>query len=62
MTDDDDTAHASVTCNVNLDMADHFAGGWKELVLIELDRMRGMMPFADQLKLTFYCERRRDAG
>ncbi len=56
----DDTGRATLTCNVNLELADLYVGGWREMVMIELDRMRGMMPYADQLKLTFSCERKPD--
>ncbi len=56
----DDTAHASLTYTISLELADAFVLGWRELVMIELNRMRGMMPYADQLKLTLTCERKRD--
>jgi hypothetical protein len=56
---DDETAHASLTRHIDLTtMADSFALGWKQAVLIELDRMRAEMPYADTLELRLICERR----
>ena len=57
--DGDPTAHASLSRRVDLTtLADNFVLGWKEAVLIELDRMRAEMPYADTLQLTLLCERR----
>jgi hypothetical protein len=39
-------------------LADNFVLGWKEAVMIELDRMRREMPYADTLELRLICERR----
>ena len=39
-------------------LADSFVLGWKQAVLIELDRMRAELPYADTLQLTLICERR----
>lgn len=56
---DDETAHASLTHHIDLTvMADSFVLGWKEAVMIELDRMRREMPYADTLVLRLECERR----
>lgn len=56
---EDETAHASLTRRVDLTtMADSFALGWKQMVMIELDRMRAEMPYADTLVLRLECERR----
>ena len=55
---DDETAHASLAKLVDLETADAFLPGWKELVMIELDQMRREMPYADTLRLTLACERR----
>jgi hypothetical protein len=56
---DDETAHAELRCRVDLtSMADSFVGGWKQAVLLELDRMRAEMPYADTLELRLICERR----
>ena len=59
MDDEDETAHASLTRRIDLTaMADSFVGGWKEMVMLELDRMRAEMPYADTLVLRLECERR----
>lgn len=56
----DETARVSLTRRIDLtSMADSFALGWKQAVLIELDRMRAEMPYADALELRLVCERRR---
>jgi hypothetical protein len=56
---DDDTAHAELRRRIDLTaLADSFIGGWKALVLAELDDMRGQMPYADTLELRLICERR----
>lgn len=56
---DDGTAHAELRCRIDLTlMADSFVLGWKQAVLIELDRMRREMPYADTLELRLICERR----
>lgn len=56
---EDETAHASLSRRIDLTtMADNFVLGWKEAVLIELDRMRREMPYADTLELRLICERR----
>ncbi len=55
----DETAHASLTRRVDLTtLADSFALGWKQAVLLELDEMRREMPYADTLELRLECERR----
>jgi hypothetical protein len=55
---EDATAHASLSCRIDLTtMADSFVLGWKELILIELDLMRREMPYADTLELRLICER-----
>jgi hypothetical protein len=55
---DDETAHAELRRRIDLtEMADSFALGWKQAVMIELDRMRAEMPFADTLELRLICER-----
>jgi len=55
----DPTAHASLSRRVDLTvMADSFVLGWKHAVMIELDRMRQEMPYADTLELRLICERR----
>ena len=59
MSGEDETAHASLTRRIDLTvMADNFMLGWKQAVLIELDRMRQEMPYADTLELRLICERR----
>jgi hypothetical protein len=55
---DDETAHASLTRRVDLETADSFIPGWKEMVMAELDAMRAEMPYADTLELRLTCERR----
>jgi hypothetical protein len=56
---EDETAHARLERRIDLTtMADSFVLGWKEAVMIELDRMRREMPYADTLQLTLICERR----
>lgn len=56
---EDPTAHASLSRRIDLTtMADSFVLGWKQAVMIELDRMRSEMPYADTLQLTLRCERR----
>ena len=55
----DETAHVSLTRRIDLTTeADSFLLGWKQAVLIELDRMRAEMPYADTLDLRLTCERR----
>ena len=57
--DEDETAHAELRQRIDLTMlADNFVLGWKEAVMIELDRMRREMPYADTLELRLICERR----
>lgn len=59
VSEEDGTAHASLTRRIDLTlMADNFVLGWKEAVMIELDRMRREMPYADTLELRLICERR----
>ena len=60
MSDDDETARASLSRRVTLDIADGFVLGWKHAVMIELDRMRREMPYADVLELRLVTERRAD--
>jgi len=56
---EDETAHVSLTRRIDLTaMADNAVIGWKQAVLIELDRMRAEMPYADTLDLRLACERR----
>lgn len=43
---------------VDLEMADAFALGWEKAVVLELDRMRREMPYADRLVLRLETERR----
>ena len=55
----DPTARAELTYRLDLtEFADYFRLGWKEMVMIELDRMRAEMPYADTLILRLECERR----
>jgi hypothetical protein len=55
---DDETARATLSRRIDLTtMADSFVLGWKEAVIIELDRMRAEMPYADTLELRLVCER-----
>ena len=55
----DETAHAELRRRLDLTtLADNFVLGWKEAVMIELDRMRREMPYADTLELRLICERR----
>ena len=59
MGDEDGTAYASLTRRTDpTAMADSFVGGWKEMVMLELDQMRAEMPYADALVLRLECERR----
>lgn len=56
---EDKTAHAELRRRIDLTtLADSFALGWKQAVMIELDRMRSEMPYADTLELRLICERR----
>jgi len=55
---EDETAHASLTRCVDLELADSFVLGWKQMVMLELDAMRREMPYADTLDLRLTCERR----
>ena len=56
---EDKTAHAELRRRIDLTtLADSFALGWKQAVMIELDRMRREMPYADTLELRLICERR----
>jgi hypothetical protein len=57
---DDETAHATLVCHVDLETADSFLLGWQQQVIFELERMRGEMPYADSLVLRLVCERRPD--
>ena len=58
MSEEDQTAHASLTLRIDLTlMADNAVIGWKQAVMVELDRMRAEMPYADTLRLTLICER-----
>lgn len=58
----DETARASLSRRVDLTtLADSFVLGWKQAVMLELDRMRAEMPYADTLQLTLICERRSDS-
>jgi hypothetical protein len=55
---DDETARATLSRRIDLTtMADNAVIGWKEAVMIELDRMRAEMPYADTLVLRLECER-----
>ena len=55
---EDDTAHAELR-RVDLTvMADNAVIGWKQAIMVELDRMRAEMPYADTLELRLICERR----
>jgi hypothetical protein len=56
--DGDETAYAVLRSCVDLELADQFVLGWKQMVMLELDRMRAEMPYADTLKLQLTCERR----
>jgi hypothetical protein len=59
----DETAHAELRRRIDLTgMADSFVLGWRQAVLLELDRMRAEMPYADMLELRLTCERRPDGG
>lgn len=56
---DDVTARAALSRCIDLtEMADNAVIGWKQAVMIELDRMRAEMPYADTLVLRLECERR----
>lgn len=56
--DDDNTVRAGLTRRIDLStLADGFVLGWKQAVMIELDRMRAEMPYADTLEVTLICER-----
>ena len=56
---EDPTVHAGLAHRIDLTaMADSFVLGWKQAVMIELDRMRQEMPYADTLELRLICERR----
>jgi len=56
---DDETARVSLTRQIDLTAnADNAVIGWKEAVMIELDRMRAEMPYADTLTLRLECVRR----
>jgi hypothetical protein len=56
---EDETAHAELRQRIDLTtLADSFVLGWKQAVMIELDRMRREMPYADTLELRLICERR----
>lgn len=56
---EDPTAHAELRHRIDLTtMADNAVIGWKQAVVIELDRMRREMPYADTLELRLICERR----
>ena len=56
---EDATAYASLTRRIDLTaLADSFRLGWQQAVMLELDRMRGEMPYADTLVLRLECERR----
>lgn len=56
---DDETAHACLTRRIDLtEMADNAVIGWKQAVMIELDRPRREMPYAATLVLRLECERR----
>ena len=58
---EDETAHAELSRRIDLtELADYFALGWKQAVMLELDRMRAEMPYADTLELRLICERRGD--
>jgi hypothetical protein len=53
-----ETARAELRRVVSLPLADDFLNGWRGMVLLELDRMRAEMPYADELRLS--CTRRPD--
>lgn len=55
---EDETAHVSIQRVLYLDEIDQARIGWKEAVLLELDRMRAEMPYADMLWLRLTSERR----
>jgi hypothetical protein len=60
---DDETARAELRHRIDLTtLADSFVLGWKEAVMLELDRMRAEMPYADTLELRLICERRAADG
>lgn len=57
---EDQTAHAELRHRIDLTtMADNAVIGWKQAAMIELDRMRREMPYADTLELRLICERER---
>jgi len=59
MADQDGTAHAELRRRINLtEIAESFVLGWKQAVMLELDRMRAEMPYADMLELRLTCERK----
>ncbi len=56
----DESARATLTRRIDLTgMADSFVLGWQQAVVIELERMRAEMPYADTLELRLTCERQR---
>jgi hypothetical protein len=57
---EDSTARAVLTRRVDLDTADYFIPGWAAAVILELEKMRREMPYADFLELRLVCERRPD--
>jgi hypothetical protein len=59
---DDETARASISRRIDLAQADAMVLGWERAVLLELDRMRAELPYADTLELRLTCERPADAG
>lgn len=60
MSTEDETAHAELRRRIDLTaLADNAVIGWQQAVLIELDRMRAEMPYADTLELRLICERER---
>ena len=54
-----DTRCQQRSCVVrSLRLADNAVIGWKQAIMVELDRMRAEMPYADTLELRLICERR----
>jgi hypothetical protein len=56
--ENDRTARVEMTSTVSFDLIDDFICGWKEAVLLEIDRMRSQMPYADRIEIRLTTERR----
>jgi hypothetical protein len=58
--EEDPSAQVNIRRWIDLETADQFVLGWKQLVLMEIDRLRAVMPYADSLEITLTCRRRSD--